>query len=60
MRGLFANEVAVLERLDGEVSPRLLEHGELDGRPMLAMAWCDGVDVFEAAAEARGLRRGRG
>ena len=58
VRDQFANEAAVLAALDGEVSPRLLDHGELDGRPLLAMSWCDGVDVFEAAAEARALGEG--
>jgi serine/threonine-protein kinase len=55
VRGLFAHEAQILAALDGRVSPRLLEHGEFDGRPLLAMSWCAGADVFQAAAEARGL-----
>ena len=49
------HEAAILEELDGRVTPRLLELGELDGRPYLATSWCSGVDVFQAAAEARSL-----
>jgi eukaryotic-like serine/threonine-protein kinase len=49
------HEAAVLEGLDGRVSPRLLELGELDDRPFLATSWCSGVDAFQAAAEARSL-----
>jgi eukaryotic-like serine/threonine-protein kinase len=56
----FAHEAAVLEQLDGRVNPRLLELGELDGRPFLALSWCAGVDVYAAAAETRGLAEGEG
>lgn len=52
----LAHEAAMLERLDGNVSPRFLERGEDDGRPYLAVSWCPGADADEAAAEAR--RRG--
>jgi len=49
-------EAAVLERLDGEIAPRLLGAGELDGRRWLALEWFPGVDAVTAAAELR--RRG--
>jgi len=52
----FGHEAALLERLDGTCSPRLLGLGEADGRPYLATSWCRGVDAFVAAALAR--RRG--
>jgi len=55
-REAFAREAAVLERLGGEVSPRLLERGELEGRHWLAVEWLPGVDAATAAAELR--RRG--
>ncbi|HEX2086227.1 MAG TPA: lanthionine synthetase LanC family protein [Solirubrobacteraceae bacterium] len=51
----LAREASVLGRLDGRVTPRLLQSGEVDGRPFVAMSWCDGVDVHHAAAEARAL-----
>jgi serine/threonine protein kinase len=61
LRSTFVNEAAVLQHLDGRVNPRLLEVGEFDGRPFLALTWCHGVDGYQAAAEARGLdeRTGR-
>jgi serine/threonine-protein kinase len=49
-------EAAVLEHLGGEVSPRLLGTGELEGRRYLAMEWCSGVAADAAAWELR--RRG--
>lgn len=55
MRGAFAREAAILAHLDGRVTPRLLSEGDLESRPFLAMSWCAGVDVYQAAAEARRL-----
>jgi len=49
----FAHEASVLEHLDGCVSPKLVAQGSHDGRPYLAMTWCEGRDVYEASAEAR-------
>ena len=49
----FEHEASVLRLLDGSVTPVVVEQGEHDGRPFLALSWCDGVDVHEAAAEAR-------
>jgi serine/threonine-protein kinase len=52
----FAREAAVLERLSGEIAPRLLARGEIEERHWLAVAWLPGVDAATAAAELR--RRG--
>jgi eukaryotic-like serine/threonine-protein kinase len=52
----FAREAAILERLGGTLSPRLLGAGDLDGRRWLAMEWLPGVDAAAAGAELR--RRG--
>ena len=60
LRAAFAHEAAALEHLDGRVSPRLLELGEADGRPFLALSWCGGVDAYHAAAEARTLDEAAG
>ena len=49
----FEHEAAVLRLLDGSVTPMVVEQGEHDGRPYLALSWCEGTDVHEAAAEAR-------
>src|SRR6202158_76596 len=58
--GFLAREAAALERLAGEVAPRLLAAGGLDGRNYLATAWCSGIDTATDAAELRtgGARRG--
>lgn len=53
--GALAHEASILEHLDGRVNPRLLELDELGDRPFLALSWCGGVDVYQAAAEARSL-----
>jgi serine/threonine-protein kinase len=55
MRALFAHEAAILESLDGLVTPRLLSQGNVEGRPFLAMSWCAGTDASAAASEARRL-----
>src|SRR4051812_38312689 len=49
----FPREAAILERLGGEISPRLLGAGDLDGRRWLAMEWLPGVDAAAAGAEPR-------
>jgi serine/threonine-protein kinase len=54
---VFAREAELLTKLDGRVTPTLLQLGEEDGRPFLALSWCSGIDVFRAAAEARLLAR---
>ncbi|HEX6653420.1 MAG TPA: lanthionine synthetase LanC family protein [Thermoleophilaceae bacterium] len=55
MHAALRHEAAVLEALDGRVSPRLLELGAVDDRPFLATSWCLGIDVFQAAGDARSL-----
>ncbi|MFL6262431.1 MAG: lanthionine synthetase LanC family protein [Thermoanaerobaculia bacterium] len=55
-REAFKREAAVLERLSGEIAPRLLATGELEGRCWLAVEWLPGVDAASAASELR--RRG--
>jgi serine/threonine-protein kinase len=48
--GLFEREEAILRRLDGAGSPRLLAAGALDdGRRWLVTAWFSGVDASTAA-----------
>ncbi len=49
----LAREAAVLERLAGEVAPRLLAAGALDGRGYLVTEWFPGIDAVAAAAELR-------
>jgi hypothetical protein len=49
----LVHEAAVLGDLDGRVNPHLLELGELEERPYLAVSWCAGVDVYQASADAR-------
>ena len=49
----FAREAAILEHLEGEISPRLLARGEVEGRHYLAIEWCPGADGYVAAAELR-------
>ena len=49
----FAHEASILSLLDGSVTPAVIDRGEHEGRPYLALSWCDGGDVHEAAAEHR-------
>jgi serine/threonine-protein kinase len=51
----LANEAAVLARLDGAVTPRLLRAGSRDGRPYLITTWHAGLDLATAAADARAV-----
>ncbi|HEX9939883.1 MAG TPA: lanthionine synthetase LanC family protein [Longimicrobium sp.] len=53
---MLTREVAVLRRLDGGVAPRLVDEGEVEGRPWLVMEWIAGVDAFAAASELRASR----
>ena len=55
MHRAFGHEAAILDSLDGRVNPRLLDLGLHEGRPFLAMSWCSGADIYEAAADARRL-----
>jgi predicted Ser/Thr protein kinase len=52
-RSLFANEAAILARMNGVVAPRLHDSGTHDGRPYLALEWCNGTDAATAAAHRR-------
>lgn len=52
---LLRHEAAVLRALDGEVNPRVLASGEHAGCGFLLSSWAAGVDVHDAAAEARRL-----
>ena len=54
VRRLFEAEAETLAALDGRVTPCLIDCGEIDGRPFLAMSWRAGVDGYEASAGARG------
>lgn len=57
---LLGHEAAILERLHGTVTPKLLAHGVEQGRSFIAMEWCEGVSVATAAQQARAARnRGR-
>jgi serine/threonine-protein kinase len=47
---MFDREAAVLRRLDGSVSPALLDNGVWENRPYLLLEWCEGVDAGSAAA----------
>ena len=46
-------EVAILEYLNGMVSPRLLATGEFDERRYVIIEWCPGVPVTVVASELR-------
>lgn len=47
---MFDREVAILRRLDGSVSPALLDEGVWEDRRYLLLEWCEGVDAGSAAA----------
>jgi serine/threonine protein kinase len=51
---MFDREAAILERLDGKVSPKLLQSGSEGERRYLLIEWCSGVECSSAAAELRG------
>ena len=53
LRASLNHEAAMLGRLDGKVNPGLIEHGEIDGRPFLAVSWRRGTDAYDATAESR-------
>jgi hypothetical protein len=53
MQHRLESEAAVLRHLGGTASPRLLDHGAVDGRPFLAMEWISGTDVLSVAADLR-------
>lgn len=49
----IAHEAAVLKTLNGVTCPRIVENGEIDGRPFIATTWCEGTEAVTAASEAR-------
>jgi serine/threonine-protein kinase len=53
LRRAYGREAAILKHLDGVAAPRLLEEGEFEGRPYLAIEWCTGVDAMAAANDRR-------
>lgn len=55
LRAAFAHEAHMLRILDGVTTPRLIELGDADGRPYLAMTWHRGSSADIAAAELRRL-----
>jgi hypothetical protein len=57
---LFAQEARVLTHLGGGPAPRLLSAGDLNGQRYLAMTWCSGVPVTQAAMELRQIHRAGG
>jgi eukaryotic-like serine/threonine-protein kinase len=50
---MFDREAAILDRLDGDVSPKMLQSGTEDGRRYLLCEWCAGAACSSAAAELR-------
>lgn len=55
MAVVFAHEAAVLGRLAGPGHAGLAASGSYQDRPYLAVSWCAGADVMEAAAELRAI-----
>jgi serine/threonine-protein kinase len=54
-RAMFEHEAAMLRRLDGSITPRVIDVGESDGRAYLAVTWHAGTDAETAAADLRRL-----
>jgi serine/threonine-protein kinase len=52
---MISREAKILEHLDGSLSPKLLAHGDFEGRPYLATSWCEGVSGARAAARFRSI-----
>ncbi len=46
---MFNREAAILRRLDGSLSPALLDEGVSEDRRYLLLEWCNGVDAGSAA-----------
>jgi len=46
---MMEREQAILTHLNGVVAPRLLGAGQHDGRPFLALSWCEGEPVTAVA-----------
>ena len=52
-RKRLAREAAILDHLDGTISPRLLARGEHDDKPFLVVEWRSGSPVDKAAHRLR-------
>lgn len=50
---MLAHETRLLEKLSGDITPRLLAKGHHEGRIWLAMEWCSGVPIAIAAQQLR-------
>ncbi len=50
---MLKHEADILKRLGGDVAPRLLDSGEIDGCAYLLLEWISGVDASAAGAELR-------
>jgi len=50
---MFDREAAILDRLDGSVSPKRLQSATEGGRRYLLIEWCAGIECSSAAAELR-------
>lgn len=49
-------ECEYLRRLDGNPTPRVLGHGEREGRPYLLLEWIQGISLRDAGRELREVR----
>jgi len=56
----FGHEAHILGQLDGHIAPRLIDADTSADRPWLAMEWCAGVRVTNAAAALRATANERG
>lgn len=53
---VLANEIRILELLDGMDTPKVLHHGKYRERAFIVLEWCDGVPITVAAQHARAAR----
>ena len=58
LRESIEREAAVLEHLDGKVSPRLIKTGLIDSKPYLGMEWIYGVPIPMLGDELRQAANG--
>jgi predicted Ser/Thr protein kinase len=56
LAGTLRHEAAILALLEGCDTPRLYGSGSVDGRPFIAMEWCEGTTISAAAQQARASR----
>ena len=55
LQSRLEREIMILQKLDGRVNPELIEAGEVEGRPYLALTWCPGTDAAAAGSELRSV-----